>query len=166
MADSSGLVVVFNNIRIKPQLPALFLGLKARLFVLLPCHRPAVVPSLGTGAHGHLTEIKHTGKISVLPDKGRQLLRLVIKYLPHGKGMMLLKGLLLHLSQKLPDALRMGQHDSRICQAVGPVRRVILHGQGLFDINDGIQAEAGHALFQPPVDHLINFLTHLGIFPV
>ena len=38
--------------------------------------------------------------------------------------------------------------------------------QILLDIDDGINSKTGNALFQPPVDHGVKLLQHLGIFPV
>ena len=53
-----------------------------------------------------------------------------------------------------------------IGQAVRPVHRIVLEGLRLLDIDDGIHPEAAQALFQPPVDILIDLLPNLRVFPV
>ena len=41
-----------------------------------------------------------------------------------------------------------------------------MEGQGLFDIDDGVDPEAAQALVKPPVDHPVDLFPQTGIFPV
>ena len=55
--------------------------------------------------------------------------------------------------QKLPYAFHLFHHFPYPGKAVGAVRGKTLKVRIFFDIDDGVDAEAGDAFFQPPVDH-------------
>ena len=57
-------------------------------------------------------------------------------------------------------------HLDRTAQAIGTIRRVILPRKRFLDVDDRVDAEAGEPLVEPPVDHRIDFLAQLRIFPV
>ena len=77
-----------------------------------------------------------------------------------------MEGAVRHLLQKDVDALRPGQHGADVAQAVVPVGGEVAEGQQLFDVDDGVDAEAAQPLVQPPVDHLVDLPAQRGIFPV
>ena len=71
-----------------------------------------------------------------------------------------------HFSQKFADTDCVLEHFTRAAHAVCTVRRIIPPRKRLFDVDDRIDTEAGKSLIQPPVDHFIDFLAQLRIFPV
>ena len=76
------------------------------------------------------------------------------------------EGPVAHLAEKVPDTGGILKHAVNAAEPVGAVRRVIAEGKGFFNIDYGINPEAGKAPVQPPVDHFVDLFTDRGIFPV
>ena len=76
------------------------------------------------------------------------------------------KALLFQLVQEGPDLRRPGQHFGHGAGAVGAVGGAVLEAQVLFQIDDGVQPEAGDPLVQPPVYHIADLPPDLRVFPV
>ena len=59
-----------------------------------------------------------------------------------------------------------GEHGGCGAHAVLPICGEILETQVFFDVDDGVDAEAGYAFFQPPADHFVDLLAKCRILPV
>ncbi len=158
--------MIFNNIREKTGLPDPALRLKAAASVIIRRNRLRIINPFLTGPADCRTKIKHTGKISVLPDKVRYFLVLLMEHLTHGKRIIFPESAVPHLSKKLPDSLRLLQHGTDAAQAILPVRLVTAERQSFFYIDNGIYPEPCQPLFQPPVHVLIDLFAETGVLPV
>ena len=165
-ADAPGLVMVLNDIGDKTDMSDLFLGLKDAVSVIVRRDIYAFMPAVVAVAEDGFREIEHGGKITVLTDEIGKLFRFFVKDFAYGKGLMGPEGFVPHFAQEIPDALCLVQHVVDGTEAVRPVRRVVVEGQGLFDIDDGVDPEAAQALVKPPVDHPVDLFPQTGIFPV
>ena len=102
--------MVLDNIGNHSLISDLRLGLETALLVLIRSDLAAVIPAFIRTSADRFIEIKHTGKISVLSDEIRNLLRLFIKDFPYGKSIVLLKSPVSHLTQKFSDPCSFLQH--------------------------------------------------------
>ena len=82
------------------------------------------------------------------------------------KGLMRCKCTVPHFSQEAADAGGITEHAADVAEAVRTVRCVVTEGQDFFDIDNGIDPEAGQPLVQPPVDHPVDLFADLRVLPV
>ena len=76
------------------------------------------------------------------------------------------KHLAAELPQKIQNARCVGRHEVDAHPAVLPVRLPVLELRGLFDVGDGVDAEAAHPLVQPEASRVEKRLSHLRVLPV
>ena len=138
-----------------------------RLLVLLGRDGLLIVPALlGTVQHG-LGKVEDGVEAAVIADVALQILPPPVEQLGNGKGVVGTEGAVGQLIEHIRQTHRVLQHPMGGTQAIRAVGGIV-HRQrdGLLDIDDRVDAEARHALVQPPVDHFVDFLAQGGVFPV
>ena len=166
MAYTPGFVMVFNNIGQKADTKAFFLTFKAAALIIIRCGPPAGIPAKGGMTKHRFPKVKHRREVPIFPDKITDLFIRHVKNFSYGKSVVGGKGFIPHLAQKLANSVGMGKNLSHIAEPVLAISRVVGKGKRFFDIDDGVNAESSQSLIQPPVDHGIDFLTKLWVFPV
>ena len=151
------LVVVLNNIAQKYHLRGFLLTCETGRFVLFRRHPLLCVPALCPLIQYRLREIKHRGETALIADKQRQLLRLFVEDFPDRESVVFAERLIRHFVQEIQHAFGLKEHIVNTAKPVVPVRRIVAERQGLFDIDNRVNAESGDPLVQPPVDHAIDF---------
>ena len=76
------------------------------------------------------------------------------------------KGFPLQFIEKFPDSRLVPGSLGAFGPSVCPVRLLVCKGQVFFYKGNGVDAESGNSLLQPPVDHLIQLLPKCFILPV
>ena len=104
--------------------------------------------------------------MSVIADKFGQFTFLHIEHLTHSKGIMFFKCLFLHFLQEVTYTIGGLQHFNTGHQTIITIRGKGREGGIFFDIDNSINPESRDTFVKPPVNHLIDFLTHGRIFPV
>ena len=165
-AGAPGLVVVFNDVCQEAHVLCLPLGGEQGLPPGLELNGGGVVPAVAAEGESLGAEVEHGGEMAVISDELRQLVLLHVENLAYGEGVVLGEGLPLQLLKEVADAVGGFHHFRAEGQAVGAVRLEGGKVQVLLDVDDGVDAEARHALVQPPVDHFINLLAHHRVLPV
>ena len=119
-----------------------------------------------TSSEDSLREVKHRGKIAVVPDELRNFFRSFVKDLANRERIVKLEGPVSHLTEKGADAGLLTEHIVDAGETVAPVCRVVLEGKYLLDVDDRVDPEPCQPLVEPPVHHLVDFLSQIGILPV
>ena len=160
--------MILNNRRDKSYGVYEFLRQKASIPIHIRGHDTGIIPAKFRTGTGMRTKIKHRGKIAVFSDKLRNLRFRFIKNFSNGKGMVRLKTTISHFSEKITDSLRFRNHSCTIAHSVIPIHRKIMSAkrENFLNIQNSIDTEAGYALVQPPVNHLIDFFSEFRILPV
>lgn len=144
-----------------------FLHPEDRLLVLLGRYGLLVVPALLGAVQDGLGKVEDGIETAVIADIPLQILPPPVEQFGDGEGVVRTEGAVGQLVEQVCQAHRVPQHPMGGAQAIGPVGGIVHRQRNrLFDIDDGVDAEAGQALVQPPVDHPVDFLAQSGIFPV
>ena len=165
-AYAAGLVMVFDDVGDKADIADLLLCQEDAVAIAVRRDIPVCMPArVGTSPDG-FREVEHRGKIAVFSDEIGHFLGLFIEDFSDSEGTVRGKGPVAHLAEKVPDTGGILKHAVNAAEPVGAVRRVIAEGKGFFNIDNGINPEAGKAPVQPPVDHFVDLFTDRRIFPV
>ena len=113
----------------------------------------------------HVAELEEHGEYAFLADPVDELLRAHAVRLGDGEDVVSREDLAAHLVQVVEDARRVGRHRVDAHEAVRAVRLAVDEVR-LLDVDDRVDAESAHALFQPEVRRAVERLAHLGVRPV
>ena len=165
-ADTTRLVMIFNNIGNKSDIANFSLCCKATFLVGIRSNLFAVIPSLVRCPPDSLFEIKHTGEISIIADEIRNLFILLIENFTDRECIVFLKGAVSHLAKEVTDSLCFFQHLPDTAKTVFTIRLIVMHRKCFLDIDNRINTESTKTFIQPPVDILINFFPYFRVLPV
>ena len=96
----------------------------------------------------------------------RQLLRLDAAGLAHSEDIVPFKDLSFELLQKIKDPRRVRRHGVDADRAVRRIRLPVQELRRLFDVADGIDAEAADPFVQPEIRRVEQCPAHLRVLPV
>ena len=142
------------------------LRIKDRTAPRLKLRFSAVIPAFIALRQHVGAEIKHRGKMAFVSDKLAKFIIFHIKDLCHSKRIMFCKCILFDILKIFPDAFYFFNHFHTADKAVRSVRLIRREIQILFNIDDRVNTETCQSFVQPPVDHLIDFLSERRILPV
>ena len=165
-ADTTRLVMIFNNIGNKSDIANFSLCCKATFLVGIRSNLFAVIPSLVRCPPDSLFEVKHTGEISIIADEIRNLFILLIENFTDRECIVFLKGAVSHLAKEVADSLCFFQHLPDTAKTVFTIRLIVMHRKCFLDIDNRINTESTKTFIQPPVDILINFFPYFRVLPV
>ena len=112
-----------------------------------------------------MAELEEHGKDSLLSHPVREFLGAHAVRLGDGEDIVPLEDLAAHLVQIVEDARRIRRHRVDAHETVRTVRLAVDEVR-LLDVDDRVDAETAHALFQPEVRRAVERLAHLGVRPV
>lgn len=168
LVDGTVLVVVLE-VRRAPATPPLDAGLHVEegvpQFVDRPVGRAVPLSGLGDVDVGGPEVERHVEK----PVGSDKVFELIVRHGSFGQGhdvLMFRERVVLQPAKKVLDARLVDDVFVDRNQTVVTVGLDDTFNHGLFDVHDGVDSETGNALFDPPVDHAVEFLSHFGIFPV
>ena len=165
-ADTTRLVMVFNNIGNKSDIPNFSLCCKAAFLVSIRSNLFAVIPSLVRCTPDSLFEVKHTGEISIVTNEIRNLFILLVENFANRECIVFLKCTVSHLAKEITDSFCLFQHLLNAAKTIFTIRLIIMHRKCFLDIDDRINTESAKSFVQPPIDILINFFSYFRVLPV
>ena len=165
--DGAALIVIFKKHRIPAHRSSCPLTVIECLLQItkLPFGRMAPHFLVPHAQHG-VTEFEQHAEYAMLAYPVPKFLRLYAVGLADREDIMPVKDPAAEFPQKVQDARRIGCHFMYIHCAVCRIRPAVSKNCRLFDIRNGIDAEAANALVKPEVGCRIKRLAHLRVLPV
>ena len=166
MADAPWLIMVFNNVGNKANVPDFSLRFKYTVPVIIRCNSFTLMPALPAESKNSRSKVKHAGEITILTDELGKFPGFLIKHFAHCKSIMGAKGSIPQFCQKIAHPHCLMQHVMYIGEAILPVHRIVMERECFFNVNNGVNAETSQSFIQPPVDHSVDLFPALRILPV
>ena len=135
--------MVFNNISHKPNIFTLSLRMKNNPSVILKCYFRCIVPAMSSKSQTLSREIKHCGKMSIVPNKFPNFIFSHVKHFSYCKCIMLFKSIFLQIFQHITYSRHFFRCNTCMNKSVISICRQTLKLQIFSYINNCIYSKTG-----------------------